>query len=75
MGHESEATTFVNYGAVPAHKQKEIMLGLGAPRLVAELGRRDMKALEDFVASLNGAKIIGATAAKTSICLSSKRAM
>jgi hypothetical protein len=34
-----------------------------------------MKALEDFVASLNGAKIIGATAAKTSICLSSKRAM
>jgi hypothetical protein len=57
MGHESEATTFVNYGAVPAHKQKEIVLGLGAPRLLPELGRRDMKALEDFVASFKAAQV------------------
>jgi hypothetical protein len=47
---------FVNYGAVPAHK-KEIMLGLGAPRVVAELGRRDMKALEEFVASFKAAQV------------------
>jgi integrase len=32
LGHESEATTFVGYGQVPAHRHAEIMRALGTTR-------------------------------------------
>ena len=50
MGHDSEATTFVGYGEVASHRQKEIMTALANPRLT-RLAGLDISALEAFLAS------------------------
>jgi integrase/recombinase XerD len=50
MGHDSEATTFVGYGEVASHRQKEIMMALANPRLT-RLAGLDISALEAFLAS------------------------
>ena len=52
FGHESEATTFVGYGYVPAHRQAEIMRALAKPRAVAMPDGLDIAALEAFVKSV-----------------------
>jgi integrase/recombinase XerD len=52
LGHESEATTFVGYGAVPLHRQAEVIASLGTPRrTVLPLGV-DIAALKAFVQSV-----------------------
>jgi integrase len=56
MGHDSEATTFVGYGEVPAHKQKEIMMMLGSPRVITNINGLDITALEAFLASAKAIK-------------------
>ena len=54
MGHESEATTFVGYGEVPQHRQREIMQALGRPRAENLPPGIDLDALETFVRSAKG---------------------
>jgi hypothetical protein len=58
LGHESEMTTFVGYGEVPAHRQAEIMriLAKPAPRQILGL---DIKALEVFIESAKAAAVAG----------------
>jgi integrase len=51
FGHESEATTFVGYGHVPAHRQTEILHALAEPRRNVSLAELDLSALEDFIRS------------------------
>lgn len=51
FGHESEATTFVGYGRVPAHRQAEIMRALANPRPMVFPPGLDISALEAFVES------------------------
>ncbi len=50
MGHESESTTFVGYGEVASHGQREIMTALANPRST-KLAGLDIAALEAFLAS------------------------
>jgi integrase len=50
MGHESESTTFVGYGEVASHRQREIMTALANPRST-KLAGLDIAALEAFLAS------------------------
>jgi integrase len=52
LGHESEATTFVGYGHVPAHRHAEIMRALGAPRPDPLPAGLDIAALRAFVQSV-----------------------
>ena len=52
LGHESEATTFVGYGHVPADRHAEIMRALGEPRPVALPPGIDFAALKAFVQSI-----------------------
>jgi integrase/recombinase XerD len=52
LGHESEATTFVGYGKVPHHRQREIMRALAKPRLPALPPGVNVEALEAFVQSV-----------------------
>lgn len=59
LGHESEATTFVGYGHVPARRQSEIMRALAKPREEVSLAGLDFAALENF---LNSAKLNGRAA-------------
>lgn len=47
MGHDSEATTFVGYGEVASHRQKEIMTAL-ANRRLTRLAGLDVSALGDL---------------------------
>lgn len=56
MGHDSEATTFVGYGEVASHRQKEIMTALANPRLT-RLAGLDISALEAFLASARTADV------------------
>jgi integrase len=50
LGHESEMTTFVGYGQVPAHRQTEIIRALASPT-PAKIEGLDIGALEAFVKS------------------------
>jgi hypothetical protein len=50
MGHESESTTFVGYGEVASHRQREIMTALANPRST-KLAGLNIAALEAFLAS------------------------
>jgi integrase len=51
LGHESEATTFVGYGQVSAHRQTEIIRALGEP-VIDKLPRGlDFAALKAFMRS------------------------
>ena len=52
LGHESEATTFVGYGHVPAHRHAEIMKALGTPRPDPLHAGLDIAALKAFVQSV-----------------------
>ena len=52
LGHESEATTFVGYGHVPADRHAEIMRALGEPRPVALPPGIDFAALKAFLQSI-----------------------
>jgi integrase len=52
LGHESEATTFVGYGHVPAHRHAEIMRALGVPRSDPLPVGLDVAALKAFVQSV-----------------------
>ena len=52
LGHESEATTFVGYGHVPAHRHAEVMRALGAPRADHLPAGLDIAALKAFVQSV-----------------------
>jgi integrase len=52
LGHESEATTFVGYGQVPANRHAEIMQALGAPRPAALPPGLDIAALKAFLQSV-----------------------
>ncbi len=54
MGHDSEATTFVGYGEVPSHRQREIMSALANPRLTKFAGL-DGGALENLLSSIRAA--------------------
>jgi len=54
MGHESETTTFVGYGEVSSHRQREIMTALANPRLT-KLAGLDVGALETLLASIRAA--------------------
>jgi integrase/recombinase XerD len=51
LGHESESTTFVGYGEVPAHRQAEIMAGIGKPSATALPPDLDLDALRAFLKS------------------------
>jgi integrase/recombinase XerD len=51
LGHESEATTFVGYGEVPAHRQAEIIAGLGKTNPQALPRGLDLEALKAFLKS------------------------
>lgn len=51
LGHESEATTFVGYGEVPAHRQAEIMAGFKRPSTSALPSGLDFNALRAFLKS------------------------
>lgn len=53
LGHESESTTFVGYGEVPAHRQAEIMAGLGKARGKAVPSDADIEALRAFLKSVD----------------------
>lgn len=55
LGHESEATTFVGYGEVPSHRQREIIASLAHPRSTDVAGL-NIDALEAFVASARSVK-------------------
>ncbi|MDP3566412.1 tyrosine-type recombinase/integrase [Sediminibacterium sp.] len=57
LGHESEATTFVGYGHVPAHRQSEILRALAKPRPSLSVAGLDINALEDFLRSAKGAAL------------------
>jgi len=50
LGHESEKTTFVGYGEVPAHRQTEIIRALATPAQTTIEGL-DIGALEAFLRS------------------------
>jgi len=52
LGHESEATTFVGYGQVPANRQAEIMRAFGIARLNPLPPGLDIAALKAFVESV-----------------------
>jgi integrase len=52
LGHESEATTFVGYGHVPAYRHAEIMRALGTPRPDPLPAGLDIAALRAFVQSV-----------------------
>jgi integrase len=52
LGHESEATTFVGYGHVPADRHAKIMRALGAPRPDPLPAGLDIAALRAFVQSV-----------------------
>jgi integrase len=51
LGHESEATTFVGYGHVPAHRHAEIMRGFNEGRPDFLPAGLDIAALKAFVQS------------------------
>jgi integrase len=51
LGHESERTTFVGYGEVPAHRHAEIMRAFGIPRPDPLPAGLDIAALKAFVQS------------------------
>ncbi len=57
LAHESEATTFVGYGHVPAHRQTEIMRALAKPRQSLSVAGLDIDALESFVRSAKEAAL------------------
>jgi site-specific recombinase XerD len=62
LGHESEATTFVGYGHVPAHRHAEVMRALGAPRadhLPAGLDIAALKAFVQSVEAINPSECVG----------------
>ena len=52
LGHESEATTFVGYGHVPADRHAEIMRALGSPRPVNLPASFDFAALKALLQSV-----------------------
>jgi integrase/recombinase XerD len=52
LGHDSETTTFVGYGQVPADRHAEVMRALGGPRPVALPAGFDFAALKAFVQSI-----------------------
>jgi integrase len=52
LGHDSETTTFVGYGEVPADRHAEVMLAFGGPRPVALPPGVDFAALKAFVQSI-----------------------
>ena len=59
LGHESEATTFVGYGHVPAHRHAEIMrsFSTASPEpLAAELDIAALRAFIQSVEAVNGAE-------------------
>jgi integrase len=51
LGHENEATTFVGYGQVPAHRHAEIMLSFGGRRFDSMPAGLDIAALKAFIES------------------------
>lgn len=61
LGHESEATTFVGYGHVPAHRHAEIMRSFnkGSPKPMA--AGLDIAALRAFIQSVEAANAAGQT--------------
>ena len=59
LGHESEATTFVGYGQVPAHRQAEILRKLAVGRASVLPADLNLEALETF---LESAKRVSASA-------------
>jgi hypothetical protein len=62
LGHESEATTFVGYGHVPARRHAEVMRALGAPRadhLPAGLDIVALKAFVQSVEAINASECVG----------------
>jgi integrase len=52
LGHENEATTFVGYGHVPAHRHAEIMRAFGTTRPDPLPAGLDIAALKAFVQSV-----------------------
>ena len=52
LGHESEATTFVGYGQVPAHRHAEIMRGFNEGRPDFLPAGLDFASLKAFVQSV-----------------------
>jgi integrase len=60
LGHENEATTFVGYGQVPAHRHAEIMRALGAPRPDLLPFGLDIAALKAFVQSVEALNAVQA---------------
>ena len=57
LGHESEATTFVGYGHVPAQRQADIIQGLGVTP-AASLTQDEIAAFNDMVKRMT-ASIMG----------------
>ncbi len=55
LGHENEATTFVGYGQVPAHRHAEIMRGFNEARPDFLPAGLDIAALKAFVQSVEAA--------------------
>jgi site-specific recombinase XerD len=59
FAHESEATTFIGYGEVPLHRQAEIMRALAKARVEGLPVGLDIAALEAFLESVRGVRLVG----------------
>lgn len=64
LGHEREATTFASYGQVPAHRQGEIMTGLGKAELQSEgaIAAPDVQTIRRVLGHLGVLDLLGKTA-------------
>lgn len=54
LGHADVLTTFTSYGAVPAHRQGELVRALGKAQTPRAAPREHVAALDSLLASIRG---------------------